>query len=181
MLNSNFLMTFKSATELIWRDRSINPRVYGFQFQPGTRWNPGMSENKIAEFEDVLGTKFSHDFRALLRTMNGTDLPTLNVYGACGQPSRQGPGVYSYPKDLEIVRRLAQDVSNNRTELRATMAEQGFVLQPAAALVPIFAHRYLVCTPNLDTSVVLSVHNFDDAIVYGQSLREYLEKEFLAA
>jgi len=38
----------------------------------------------------------------------------------------------------------------------------------------------LVCTRDLSASVVLSVHSADDAIVYGHSLREYLEKEFLA-
>lgn len=181
MLSSDFLIQFKSATELMWRDQPMNPHIYGFQFQPGTRWNPGLSEERIAEYEDVVGIKFPHDYRAFLRAMNGTDLPTLNVYGSCGEPPCEWVGVYSYPKDLEIVRRLAKDVSNNRAELTATMAEEGFVLQPAATLVPIYGHRYLVCTPSLDTSVVLSIDGSDDAIVYGNTLKEYLEREFLTA
>jgi len=46
--------------------------------------------------------------------------------------------------------------------------------------VPVFAHRYVVCSKNLNSSVVLSIVVHDtDAIVYGSSLREYLEKEFL--
>jgi hypothetical protein len=180
MLGTDFLIEFKSATELIWRDRSINPNISGFQFQPGTRWNPGLSEDKIPEFEGVLGIKFPHDFRAFLRAMNGTDLPTLNVYASCGEPSRQWVGVYSYPKDLEIVKRLIEDVSKNRAELMATLAEEGYVLGPAAALVPIYGYRYLVCTESLDSSVVLSIDGSDDAIVYGNSLKEYLEREFLA-
>jgi hypothetical protein len=81
---------------------------------------------------------------------------------------------------LEIVRRLVRDVNNNRAELTTTMAQEGFDLQPAAALVPIYGHRYLVCTPSLDSSVVLSIDGSDDAIVYGNSLKEYLEMEFLA-
>jgi len=47
-------------------------------------------------------------------------------------------------------------------------------------LVPVFAHRYVVCSSNLDDSVVLSIVVHDtDAIVYANSLREYLEEEFL--
>jgi hypothetical protein len=60
------------------------------------------------------------------------------------------------------------------------MAEESFDLQPTAALVPVYSHRYLVCTPSLDSSVVLSIHDTHDAIVYGNSLKEYLEREFLA-
>jgi transposase-like protein len=44
----------------------------------------------------------------------------------------------------------------------------------------LYFHRYLVCTTDLNSSVVLSiVVNATDAIVYGNSLKEYLEKEFL--
>jgi hypothetical protein len=181
MLSSDFLIEFKRATEAIWRERPINPHISGFQFQPGTRWILGLSYDKIAEFEDILGIKFPHDFRAFLRTMNGTDLPTLNVYASCSEPPRQWVGVYSYPRDLAIVRRLSEEVSKDRAELTKTMAEEGFTLQPTAALVPIYGHRYLVCTPSLDSSVVLSIDGSDDAIVYGNSLKEYLEREFLAA
>jgi len=179
MLDSEFLIKFRRDTESIWRDRPINPHVYGFQFQPGTRWNPGLSDDEIAEFEDVLSTKFPIDFRTFLRSMNGTDLPTLNVYGYCGEPPRHSVGVYSYPRDLEIVRGLIEDVSKERVELMATMAGEGFALQASAALVPIYGRRYLVCTPSVDRSVVLSTDGSDDAIVYGNTLKEYLQREFL--
>jgi hypothetical protein len=163
MLSGDFLLKFKLVTEVIWRETPIDPQISGFQFQPGTRWNPGLSDDKIAEFEDFLGTKFPADFRAFLRAMNGTDLPTLNVYASCGEPSRQWVGVYSYPRDIHIIRRLSEEVSKNRATLTQTLAEQGFALQPTAALVPIYGHRYLVCAPSLDSSVVLSIDGSDDA------------------
>jgi len=181
MLSSYFLIAFKRATEARWRERPINPHISGFQFQPGTRWNLGLSDDKIAEFEDTFETKFPHDFRAFLRAMNGTDLPTLNVYASCGEPPREWVGVYSYPRDLEIVRRLSEEVSRDRVGLTKTMAEEGFALQPTAALVPIYGRRHLVCARSLDSSVVLSIDGSDDAIVYGNSLKEYLEREFLGA
>jgi SMI1/KNR4 family protein SUKH-1 len=180
MLMSDFWDEFKRVTETKWRERPINPNISGFQFQAGTRWNVGLSDDKIEEFKGLLGIHFPHDYRAFLRAMNGTDLPTLNVYAYCGEPPRQSVGVYSYPRDLELVRRLIEDVSKDRAELANTMAEEGFDLQPGAALVPVYGHRYLVCTPSLDSSVVLSIHGTDDAIVYGSSLKEYLEREFLA-
>jgi hypothetical protein len=180
MLTNDFLAEFKCATEAKWRERPISPHIYGFQFQTGTAWNPGLSGDKIAEYENVLDLRFPSDFRTLLRAMNGTNLPTLNIYGNCGEPPREWVGVYSYPRDLEIVRRLIEGVSKDRIELTITLKEQSFDLPVEAGLMPIYSHRYLVCAPIVDSSVVLSIDGSDDAIVYGNSLKEYLEKEFLA-
>jgi len=180
MLSYDFLADFKRATEQLWSERSINPTAYGFQFQRGTRWNPGLSDNKIAEYESALGVRFPGDFRAFLGAMNGTDIPTLNVYGNCGEPHRTSVGVYSYPRDLDGVKQRIEDVRESRNEITADLGSQGFDLLSEAALVPIYGHRYVVCTSNSDQSVVLSVVVHDtDAIVYGASLKEYLEREFL--
>jgi hypothetical protein len=59
-------------------------------------------------------------------------------------------------------------------------------------LVPIYIHRYVMCTRDLESSFVLSIFTdlarqtpeggyepSEDAIVYGNSLKEYLEREFL--
>jgi hypothetical protein len=180
MLESGFLERFKQATEAKWRVESINPTMYGFQFQQDTRWNAGLSNEQIADYESALKARFPHDFRAFLRKMNGTDLPTLNVYGSCGEPHCQSVGVYSYPRDIELVKRRIEDISGSRAEIASDLLEQGFHLPPEAMLVPVFAHRYIVCSSNLDDSVVLSIVVHDtDAIVYANSLREYLDKEFL--
>jgi hypothetical protein len=72
-------------------------------------------------------------------------------------------------------------IRRERDEIASDLAGQDFELPNEASLVPIYAHRYLVCAPNLDTSAVLSiVVQSVDAIVYGNSLREFLEREFLA-
>ena len=180
MLSFDFLTEFKKATEQKWSQQSVNPTLSGFQFQRGTRWNPGLSDDKIAEYENILGVRFPVDFRAFLRVLNGTDIPNLNVYANCGEPHRTSVGVYSYPRDLEIVKQRIEDVRESRDEIAADLTEQGFDLSTEAGLVPIYSHRYVVCTPDLDRSVVLSiiVHSVD-TIVYGNSLQEYLEREFL--
>jgi hypothetical protein len=180
MLSPDFLAEFKRATEEKWSQKSIDPTTYGFQFQRGTLWNPGLSDDNVAEYENDLGVRFPHDFRLFLRSMNGTDLTTLNIYTQCGEPPRTSVGVYSYPRDLGIVKQRIEDIRESRDEIHADLTKQGFELSAEAHLVPIYGHRYLVCTADLNRSVVLSVvvHSAD-AIVYGNSLREYLEREFL--
>jgi len=180
MLSSDFLTKFKHATEAKWSEKLIDPTLYGFQFQRGTRWNEGLSDETVTEYERVLSVRFPHDFKAFLREMNGTDLATLNAYGSCGEPQRESVGVYSYPRDIETVKARIEHIRANRAEIAADLAGQGFKLPAEASLVPVYFHRYLVCTTDLNSSVVLSiVVNATDAIVYGNSLKEYLEKEFL--
>ena len=77
MLTADFLAEFKRATETRWSERSIDPALYGFQFQPGTRWNPSLSDEGIAETEPALALIFPRDFRTFLQEMSGTDQPTL--------------------------------------------------------------------------------------------------------
>src|SRR5271169_4202405 len=137
LLISDFLTKFRVTTEAKWGQKSINPTLYGFQFQRGTRWNAGLSDEKISEYESVLRIRFPYDFKALLHEMNGTDLATLNVYGFCGEPQRESVGVYSYPRDIEIVKKLIEDIRLIRTEIAADLAEQGFELHADAGLVPI--------------------------------------------
>lgn len=180
MIDSDFLSELKNATEMLWSSQTINPSIYGFQFQRGTRWLPGLSDQQIIAYEDVLSTKFPLDFRTVLSAMNGTDLPTLNVFGSSGVAPLQSVGVYSYPRDVGVVKQLIGIVQENRDEIALDLASQGFHLPAQASLLPIFGHRYVVCTRKLNTSAVLSIVVDDvDAIVYANSLREYLRKEFL--
>src|SRR5258707_15443409 len=180
MLDNAFLTELKRATEVAWGRISINAQIYGYQFQTGTRWNAGLSPTEIDEYECVLGVRFPDDFKIFLRAMNGTDLATVNVFGTSNTPPRESVGVYSYPRDIEIVKTLIEHIRPSRTEIAAHLDAQGFDLPQDANLVPIFSNRYLVCSSDLNSSVVLSlVVNDIDAIVYESSLRGYLEKEFL--
>lgn len=180
MLNRDFLGHFKRVTEANWAAQAVDPTIYGYQFRRGTRWNAGLADEAIAEYEGTLEVRFPNDFKTFLAAMNGTDLTTLNVYGSCGEPHREGVGVYAYPRDLGIVKERIEHIRPFRAEVASDLAEQGFDLSAEASLVPVFSHRYVVCAPNPNSSVVLSIVVGEvDAIVYGSSLREYLEKEFL--
>lgn len=175
----DFLDNFKLSTETKWRTQAVNPTLYGFQFQPGTCWNPGLSEATVLEYQELLGLRFPYDLVAFFRKMNGTDLPTINVYGS-SRPAAHSVGVFSYPRDIDIVRQRMEDIHRHRRAIATNLSDQGLDLPPGVGFAPIFSHRYVVCAPNPETSVILSVvTDGTDAIVYAGSLREYLEKEFL--
>jgi hypothetical protein len=113
--------------------------------------------------------------------MNGTDLPTINLYGESGVPPQQSVGVYSYSRDLTHVQdRIASlNATSDRPRLFETLASEGLSLPPDTKFVPIYEHRYMVCTKVLTQSPVVSIEDADDAIIYGDSLGDYLEREFL--
>ena len=180
MLTTSFLKEFRRITESNWGLQTLSPDVYGFQFQRGTRWNPGISSGELTEYQRTVGFEFPTDCKKFLTEMNGTDLPTINVYGSCGEPSRTSVGVYSFPRDVELIMQRIEDVNRNRAGITADLAEQGFDLPRGAHLLPLFGHRYVVCGSDPDTSTVLSVVVHEvDAIVYADSLQKYLMREFL--
>ena len=144
MLSEDFLRDFKCRTEEYWRQITVDLTLYGFQFQPGTRWNPGLSENEVGLYEAGLGVALPEDLKKVLRAMNGTYLPTLNVYGYSSGPVRQSAGVFSFPTDLGEVRRRAEDVEAHREQLVSTLAEQSVHLAREDSLVPTYIHRYVV-------------------------------------
>jgi len=176
-IDHEFLLRFKQRTEAKWNLIATNPQIYGFQFQRGTRWHDGLAEKQVRDYEEHLKAQFPSDFRQFLLHMNGTDLPTLNVYGNCGEPYRTSVGVYSYPRDLEIIKGRVADVARERKTIQTVLRAGGYELASSASLVPFYIHRFIVCGPDPTESVVLSIHG-TDAFVYGSSLRLYLEAEF---
>jgi hypothetical protein len=174
VLDGEFLAEFKRLTELKWKNTAVRQDVFGFQIQTGTRWLPGLSMNEIAEYEQTLGLTVPNDLRIFLRSMNGTDLPLVNIHGSL----KEVFGLYSYPRDLKAVLQRIAEVEAVRTEITTELDEQGFTLAAETKLFPIYLHRYMVCELNLASSVVLSIYG-TDAIVYANSTQEYLNKEFL--
>jgi hypothetical protein len=51
MIDRQFLSEFKRLTESRWQQAAIDPHIYGFQFQPGTKWNPGLPPEAIDAYE----------------------------------------------------------------------------------------------------------------------------------
>ncbi len=179
-MDANFFAEFKTKTEDRWAAEDVtNPAVYGFQFQQGTRWNPGLSPDEINQFEDAVAPQFPSDFRTMLQYMNGTDLPNLNVYGHSGEPHKTAFTLYAFRRDLPIVKARIADIEDDRDEIAEVLLEyESFTLSSDAVLVPIYGHRFLVCDGNPTHSRVLSIVGAD-VITSGLDLQSYLMREFL--
>lgn len=168
----------KQQTEAGWANKKLDRGIYGFQFQPGTRWNPGLSADEIRAYERALDVRFPESLRCMLSVKNGTDTPTLNIYGSSGMPPCEGAGVYAYPRDLALVREYVDVVRPDRAEVAEVLEEQEFTLPPDAGLVPLYGHRYLVCGADPLDGPVLSIYG-TDAIVYGADLLTYMQFELV--
>ncbi len=181
-IDDDFLAFFKRETEAYWKDIEINPCVYGYQFQSGTRWNAGLNTSEIEAYENALGTRFPNDFKKLLSFINGTDLPMIFAYDLEDEPrltnSATEVGIYSYPRDLQLVQRLMQQLEPDRADIAEVLSDEDFQLEPSDVLVPIYGHRFIVCGSDPNASVVVSIVGID-AIIYSDSLRNYVRSEFL--
>jgi hypothetical protein len=167
----------RELSEEKWRTVWIRKEIWGFQIQAGTRWNSGLADSEIAEFESKVKANFPPQFRSYLRELNGTDQPAIDIRGNSGEAHRFGPAFYAYPRDIERVLQSVEFAARDRAQLRATLAEEGFDLRENARLIPIYGHRFVVCLPEGETCAVVSILNAFDAIVYGSSVSDYLYRE----
>jgi hypothetical protein len=114
--------------------------------------------------------RFPDDFRLFLRTMNGTDRGISVV--------EDWDVVNAYPRDLSYAIALIADLKPFHDWI-----VEACDLDRDVAFVPIYQRRYVVCSSNPADSRVCSIFlgggSFPDAIVFGESLREYLMTEFL--
>jgi hypothetical protein len=177
-LDEKFLAEFKRKTEGYWQQEPIS----GFQSPRGARWNPGLSDEKIDEYEKALGVRFPHDFRLMLKSMNGTFYPKGTPDPFATIRRHRAASMYSFPRDIKLIRQRIRDLQLEYAfaDIQTVLRQQGFEFKAGAGLVPIYAHRYILCGSDPSNSAVLSIMG-TDAILYGSNLREYLEKEFLPA
>ncbi len=165
-----FFPWLKQQSERAWETIPLKDEVYGFQIQAGTKWNPGLTIAQIAQYEADMGFPFPEIFKQYLRVMNGTGMDTINIYGRCGEPPRNAPGFYAYPKDLAKVREMIQWIYD---EGQITPAQVEAETIPH--IMPIIGHRFLV-VDRCPTNPMLSMHG-DDIIVYSHNLMNFLVDE----
>jgi hypothetical protein len=162
-----FFPWLKKASEEYWESVEINRGIYGFQVQKGTKWLRGLSDEEIAKYEKEMGLSFPEIYKLYLRHMNGTDKPTINVYGECGEPYRYASGYYSYPRDLDDMKDTIKWIYDDFG------ATPEFVeANKIPRIMPIVSHRFLVmdrCAEN----PVLSMFG-RDTIFYAPSLESFM-------
>jgi hypothetical protein len=162
-----FFPWLKEQSEKYWATIELKRNIYGFQIQPGTKWNPGLTDIQIDCFEKEIGFSFPAIYRLFLKHMNGTDKPCINIYAYSGTPFSYSPGYYTYPKDLAQFQELIQWIYESKN-----MSHQEIEKEHIPHILPIVSHRFLVMD-RCGSNPVLSMYG-DDIIPYANDLRGFL-------
>lgn len=148
----------KEATNKRWRREKIEG-CYGFQIQRHTKWREGLSKITLAEFEKAMGYEFPRPLRNFYLTMNGLDTHGINVHANNGTPPSYGPIYYSYPDDLDEIRKMIEWVLNANHVGPEDLPEK------ASRIFPIMGHRFLL----IDDPKNRILSMFGDDIIYWSS------------
>jgi hypothetical protein len=169
---------FKQRSEKKFRNASLYSNCYGFQIQPGTKWNSGLSLAEITLLEELFGFSFPDDYKAMLLTMNGFDRDGISIDPDGENEDEFERMIYMYPEDYEKTKWLTEEIYEFMDYTKAPLSEAGFDTDQIVGFIPLYGHRALVVFQDKSLSPVISVHQGTDVIVYGNSLLEYWEEEF---
>jgi len=161
-----FFPWLKKLSEKVWENTEIKKSVFGFQTQQGTKWNEGLTEEEIEEFENKLGFGFPEIYKFYLRNMNGTDKPAINTYGN-QQTVAYAPSYYSFPRDLEVIKNRIQWIYDE-----FLIDEEEIKREKISHIIPIVGHRFLIAD-NCEGNPVLSMYG-RDSIIYAPNLQSFL-------
>ena len=103
------------------------------------------------------------------KTMNGLTKPGINLYGNSGTPPAFRPVFYSYPDDLQLIKKnidwIYEATSVRREELEGLGVSRIF---------PVFQHRFMLV--DITGNPILSMYG-DDIIYYAENLSKLLANE----
>lgn len=160
-------------SEKVWEKAEVIEGVFGFQTQRETKWLEGLTENEIADYENELEFAFPEIYKIYLRHLNGTDKPSVNVYGYSGTRA-ETPNYYSFPRDLVIVKDKIKWIYEE-----FTVDEKDIKRDNIPHIIPIIGHRFLIAD-NCDENPVLSIYG-RDAILYAPNLQSFLVADIFEA
>jgi hypothetical protein len=162
---------FKVKSEQLFEDRELE-ECWGFQIQPGTKWNTGLNSTQIKEVENLFGFEFPDEYRKMLFIVNGFDRDEISI-----DPDRVEDDEYKYPDDFTRARWLIEEINTNSKYVNQVLVAKGFNANDVVGFIPLYVHRALVVFTDKSLSPVISVHG-NDVIVYGMSLVDYWCREF---
>ncbi len=173
-----WILNFIKKTTQIWESRRLNPRIFGYQIQPGTKWLEGIKEKEIQELETRLGFNFPEEIRHFLLSTNGLDREQINMNASDKKQEFQNQWNLT-----NIERGQKELIEKNQNEKTFKIIKEENIIPgidlKTHSLLPIYGHRFAVCNKEKpEYCQIISIHG-DDIIMYGESLKEYLEKEFL--
>lgn len=169
-------INFKQKSEAKFKDSELE-QCYGFQIQPGSKWNSGLNSKEIKEFEKTLGFELPTDYRAMLLTINGLDRDQISIYPEGESENKFIRMLYRYPEDLKRTQWLVDEIKENVEYVNEALIPYGFNVNDVVGFVPLYAHRALVVFNDKSLSPVISIHQGSDVILYGRTLADYWERE----
>ncbi len=165
-----FFPWLKETSERAWQVVPLDGKIYGFQVVAGTRWNPGLSDAQITQYEADIGFAFPDILKQYLKVMNGTDKERINIYAYTGEPFRYAPGFYAWPKDLVAVKDKIRWIYDE-----CNITPEQIEKDAIPHIMPIYGHRCLVID-RCPTNPVLSMYG-NDIIPYSHNLMNFLVDE----
>ena len=199
-----FLCWFRERTEDTWRNYRVRTfkafetsRVGGSDWQQGTHWLNGLSEQEIATIEQYYHVRFPPDYHLFLHELHCVDRPLVGakfVDDNIMMPITT-PSLYNWQTDTKIIQDIYEwlvkgllfDVQWNNlwqqswgvkpTTLEAQETRLRELVNAAPKLVPIFGHRFLLTEPCKVGNPILSIYQ-SDMIIYADNLHSYFLAEF---
>ncbi|HEX6541958.1 MAG TPA: hypothetical protein VF040_09410 [Ktedonobacterales bacterium] len=202
---ADFLDWFRARTEATWStcpvptlERFEERRVFGCDWQPGTRWLGGLAEEQMAAVEHNWALRFPPDYRLFLKHLHAVDRPMKCREGrkaASDLPTlRDAPSFYNWLTEGAIVRERLDDLvmglefdveeaglwrptwGTRPATAEARAKRVRALVEAAPRLIPVFGHRYLLAEPCRLGNPVFSIVQ-SDLIIYGADLRTYFLAE----
>ncbi len=161
----DFFEKLKSESEKFWEVTDINRKIFGFQIQNGTKWNKGLSENELMEFQKDVKLEFPEELKNFYRIMNGLDKKGINVNGNNGEGISFKPIYYSYPIDLELIKENINWIYESN-EVNIDLVEQNEIPK----IFPIIGHRFLIIDENKQ---ILSMYG-NDIIYWSENISKLI-------
>lgn len=197
---AEFFEWFREKTEATYETRTFklfqDDHMGGTDWQRGTRWIGGYTEEEIKRFEHQWKVQFPPDYRLYLKTLGAPDRPCFAAWFEDGDELVAGEEqvLLNLHEDPAVIERklrwpaegLLRSVEHGEWwsawgEKPATLQDRqqklSGLLKQAPPLIPVYGHRYLVGLPLEAGNPVLSVMG-SDIIVYGLDLPGYLQTEF---
>jgi len=167
---------FKIKSENKFKNLEIES-CWGFQIQPGTTWNPGLDKHGIHALEKLFDFEFPFDYKDMLSIINGLDRDQVSIDPDGKEADEFGRTMYKYPEDYETTFPLRQEIKENMKYVNEALQLSGFDISKIVGFVPLYGHRAMAVFTDKSLSPVISIHQGNDVIVYGNSLMDYWEKE----
>ncbi|MBQ0152480.1 MAG: SMI1/KNR4 family protein [Chryseobacterium sp.] len=159
----------KLESEKLWKTIDLED-CWGFQIQEGSKWNKGLSEEQLKDFQNQMNLEFPKSLKNFYRTMNGLNKPSVNNNGGEGT-LEYGSLFYSYPEDIKIIKSQIEWV------LEANKITQDeFKTQNFPPIFPYFGHRFLIFD---HPENALSMYG-DDIIFWADNLSKGIAKDIFS-